>query len=151
VQATDYPGGHSRRKILLVLRRALRTIGQHPVAGVWVLVQGLLLIGIAYELRSVSHVSGLEDIGPALGLALVFMLQLPASLVTLGITRMVTLWVDLDPRMFHSLVIGQSVVAGVANAVFWSYTIPKIGDYVESRWPFERGHRRRLQTLHSHR
>jgi hypothetical protein len=133
-----------------VFARTLRTIGRHPVAGAWVLIQGLLLIEIAYEFRSVGYL-GPGTFGADLGLAFVWMLQLPASLVTLGTTSMVRLWTDLSPRAFYSFVIGQSVVAAVANAVFWSYTIPKIADYVESRWPIEQGHRRRLDVLRGHR
>lgn len=55
---------------------------------------------------------------------------------------------DLGPQPSVFLWMCQSVVASIANALFWIYSGPKVADYVESRWPFERGHRRRLQTLH---
>jgi hypothetical protein len=119
---------------------------------VWVLVQGLLLIGIAYDLRSVGYLGPWKKLfGADLGLALVVILQLPASLVTLGTTRMVTLWIEPSARTFHSLVIGQSVVASVANALFWIHIVPRFADHMESHWPFENGHRRRLEALRRHR
>lgn len=142
-----------------MVKRALREIGSHPRAGVWVMVQMLLTLCFVAAERDAGP-SSLWDVSwwfPPYGVLmflLMLVIQFPASISVAGVLLPIEAAVlsllpspaaPHDPRMAFTILLfaPQWIVAAIANYLIWVYALPAFSRWLDSRWPSERIYFRR--------